>query len=86
MDLEDGMNANHFPPLSLAQKNPIVSFELPKHYQPEDTVRYDRMKLHKIPPIVVVDSNFIAVGNFLIQFTQVSKDQLDKEGSCTKIY
>lgn len=86
MDLEDWMNANHFPPLSLAQKNPVVSVGLPKHYQPDDTVRYDRMKHHKIPPIAMVDSNSIAVGNLPIQFTWVSKDQLDKEGSCTKIY
>ena len=69
MNLEDWMNANHFPPLSLVHKNPTVAIRLPKHSQPDNLARFDRIKHHNVPPIVVVDSHSIVVGNLPIQFS-----------------
>lgn len=74
MDLEDWMNAEHFPPLSSSQKNCSVAFGLPKHSQPDDPTRAERLRHHKIPPIAAVDAQTIAVGNLPIQFSWASKD------------
>jgi hypothetical protein len=69
LDLEDWVNADHFPSLGSAHKNPSVAFGLTKHSQPDDVGCFDKMKHHKIPSIAVVDSHSIAVGNLLIQFS-----------------
>jgi hypothetical protein len=74
MDLVDWLNANHFLPLSLSQKNCSVAFGLPKHSQPDDPTRAERLRHHKIPPIAALDAQTIAVGNLPIQFSWASKD------------
>ena len=85
MNLEDWMNANHFPPLSLVQKNPTVAIGLPKHLQPDNLARFDRIKHHKVPSIVVVDSYSIVVGNLPIQISWIIMDQLNKaDNGCAR--
>ena len=74
MDLDDWLNADHFPPLSSARKNPTVVLGLPKHSQPDDPTRVNRLRHHKIPPIVVVDSRSITVGNLPIQFSWAGRE------------
>jgi hypothetical protein len=57
-----------------SQKNCSVAFGLPKHSQPDDPTRAQRLRHHKIPPIAAVDAQTIAVGNLPIQFSWASKD------------
>lgn len=75
MDLDDWMNADHFAPLSSSAKNPSVAIGLPKHSQPDDLTRIERICHHKIPPVAVVDSNSIAVGNLPIKFSWAGSKQ-----------
>lgn len=75
MDLQDWMNADHFPPLSSSQKNTTAAFGLPKHSQPDDQTRVERLRHQKIPPIAVIDSNSIAVSNLPLKFSWISKEQ-----------
>jgi hypothetical protein len=69
------MNADHFPSLSSSQKNTTAAFGLPKHSQPDDQTRVERLRHQKIPPIAVIDSNSIAVSNLPLKFSWVSKEQ-----------
>jgi hypothetical protein len=57
-----------------SQKNYSVAFGIPKHSQPDDPTRAQRLRHHKIPPIAAVDAQTIAVGNLPIQFSWASKD------------
>jgi hypothetical protein len=84
LDLVDWMNADHFPPLNSSQKNPTVAFGFPKHSQPDDPTRADRLRHHKIPPIAAVDSQTIAVGNLPIQFSWDSKDPSGDNRDCIR--
>jgi hypothetical protein len=84
LDLVDWMNADHFPPLNSSQKNPTVAFGFPKHSQPDDPTRADRLRHHKIPPIAAADSQTIAVGNLPIQFSWASKDPSGDNRDCIR--
>jgi hypothetical protein len=52
-----------------------VTIRLPKHSQPDDLTKFERIHHHKIPPVFVVDSNSIAVGNLPIKFSWAGSKQ-----------
>lgn len=66
MDLVDWLNADHFSPLNSSQKNPTVAFGFPKHSQPNEQSRADKLRHYRVPPIAAVNSQTIAVGNLPI--------------------
>lgn len=68
MELEDWLNADHFPPLGSSQANPSVAIGLPKHSQPCAANDGSRVRHHRMPPIVAIDEDSIAVGNLPLQF------------------
>ena len=69
MDLEDWLSSDHLPPLSSKQRSPKVAFRLPKHSQLSDLDRVERLCHGKLPPVAVVDSNSIAIGNLPIHLS-----------------
>ena len=73
MDLEDWLSFDRFSPLSSKQKSPKVAFGLPKHSQLSDLDRVEHLRHGNLPPVTVVDSNSIAIGNLQIHFSWSSK-------------
>lgn len=79
IDLEGWLNAEHFSSNNLNQQSPSVALGLPKHSQPEDSIRLKRIQHQQLPPIAMVGSNSIAVGNLPIQFSWESKSGVVEE-------
>ena len=80
VDLEDWLSFDHFPPLSSKQRSPKVAFGLPKHSQLSDLDRVEHLRHGNLPPVTVVDSNSIAIGNLPIYFSWSSKSNTALRG------
>jgi hypothetical protein len=50
LELTDWLNINKFPPLTSGQGIPSVSFGLPKHSQPAESARHDRLHNQRPQP------------------------------------
>ncbi|CAD6251471.1 unnamed protein product [Miscanthus lutarioriparius] len=59
LNLEEWLNIDKFPPLTPGQGRPTVSFGLPKHSQPAEDTRHDRLHNQRPPPIAAIGSNSI---------------------------
>lgn len=81
VDLEEWLNAEHFPPLSSTRDSPSVPVGFPKHSQPDDSTREKCIRHQKLPPIAIVDDNSIVVGNLPINFCWQSQVQTDSHQS-----
>lgn len=73
MDLQDWLSEEHFPPLSSRRQIKSVAFGLPKHSQPDEPIRAERLQHMHMPPIAAVDSNTIVVANLPLSFNWNSK-------------
>lgn len=50
-----------------------IAFDLPKHSQPRDEIVEKRLQHQHLPPIAIVGSNSIVVGNLPLNFSWNSK-------------
>jgi hypothetical protein len=69
MDLEDWLNAEHFPPLSSRRNITKVAFGLPKHSQPRDEIVEKRLQFQHLPPIASLGASSVVVGNLPLNFS-----------------
>jgi hypothetical protein len=99
MDLEDWLNAEHFPPLSSRRNITKVAFGLPKHSQPRDEIVEKRLQFQHLPPIASLSASSVVVGNLPLNFSwrsseddeicnrntdQIIEDLRPPESSCGK--
>jgi len=68
VELEDWLSYDKFPPLTPGQGKPSVSFGLPKHSQPTNETRHERLHDQRPPPVAAIGSNSILVGDLPIKF------------------
>ena len=73
VDLEDWLSYDKFPPLTPGQGKPSVSFGLPKHSQPANETRHERLHDQRPPPVAAIGYNSILVGDLPIKFMWNSK-------------